>query len=84
MNDHGHTAGMPRSSRYQLRHPVDPDRVWAASTRAASNRSRAVGRGTDLAALAGPQPLDELQDVAELQLGHLDEREVARPDRWDR
>ena len=76
-NEHGHDAGMPRSSRYQLRQPVTQIVFFAASTRAASNASIAVPCRRDLAALAGAEPVDELHDVAELQLGDLDQREVA-------
>ncbi len=39
----GHAAGTPRSSRYQLRHPVAQTVFLAASTRAVSNCTMAVG-----------------------------------------
>src|SRR6185436_15754018 len=42
-NDHGHVAGMPRSSRYQLLQPVTHTVFFAASVRSASKASIAAG-----------------------------------------
>src|SRR3546814_10956182 len=44
---HGHAAGMPRSSRYQLRHPVTHTGPFVASTRAASKASAASAVGSN-------------------------------------
>ena len=72
------TAGMPRSSRYQLRQPVTQIVCFAASTRVGFERLRRA-RASALISRHSPdaQPVDELHDVAELQLGDLDQREVA-------
>ena len=63
-NVHGHTAGMPRSSRYQLRQPVTHTVCCAASRARPRSAAIAVARGADLAALARAEALDELHDVA--------------------
>ena len=74
--DHGQVAGMPRSSRYQLRQPVLQMVLAAAATRSASNWSVADSGGADLPTPAGVDQLDELHDVGELHLGDLDEGEI--------
>ena len=72
-NGQGHTAGSPRSSRYQLRQPVTHTVCCAALLARALELGQRVVRRAHLAALAGPDALDELHDVAELELGDLDE-----------
>ena len=52
-NDHGHAAGMPRSSRYQLRQPVTQTVCFAASIARRLELVHRVVRRADLAALAG-------------------------------
>lgn len=47
---HGHAAGTPRSSRYQLRHPVTHTVPLVASTRAVSNASAASTVGSTASA----------------------------------
>ncbi len=82
--DHGQTIGRPRSSKYQLRQPVTQTVFREASSRARSNSSSASWVAGDLTALFATYQFDQLEDVRELELGHLDQRVVARPVRSGR
>ena len=76
-NVQGQVIGMPRSSRYQLRQPelqiVVARGLDALGLELLGGRRRDV----DLARAAGAEQLDQLLDVAELDLRDLDQREVA-------